>query len=202
MNRTRTPGKTLLRLFAALVLVLLLAGAAVAWYAAPRDKLDLSYERVDLKPKLLQMAKERSPVLTLTEDELVNLFTKGMNDYLSGHPSSLVRITGVRFRQSGDRLTADINGRTGPVPFGAEIGMTMEVSPASGGTIWLRHDYTAIRNRKLPEGMVSFPPITVRLREHMPFMVEVDRIELLKSGMRVSFAVNWSDLFRLLLKLK
>ncbi|WP_025698819.1 hypothetical protein [Paenibacillus durus] len=201
-NKKSTPGKILFRTFAGIVLLLLLAGAAAAWYAAPVNKLDLSYDRVDFDPKLLQMVRDRSPVLTLTEDELNNLFKKGLNDYLSEHPSSFVWITGARFRQSGDRLTADINGLAGPVPFGAEVGMIMEVSPDSGGMIKLHHDYTSIRNRKVPKGVLSFPPISVRLREHMPFMVEVRKIELLESGMRVSFAVDWSNLLRSLIKLK
>ncbi|QWU15507.1 hypothetical protein SAMN04487895_11243 [Paenibacillus sophorae] len=201
-NKKRAPGKILFRTLAGVVLFLLLAGVAAAWYAAPVNKLDMSYDQVDLEPKLLQMAKDRSPVLTLTEDELNNLCKKGLNDYLSEHPSSLVRITGARFRQSGDRLTADINGQAGPVPFGAEVGMIMEVSPDSGGTIRLRHDYTSIRNRKVPKGILSIPPISVRLRDHMPFMVEVHKIELLESGVRVSFAVDWGDLLRLLMKLK
>ncbi|WP_025690004.1 hypothetical protein [Paenibacillus zanthoxyli] len=201
-HKKSTPGKILFRAFAGIVLLLLLIGAAAAWYVAPVNKLDLSYDRVDFDPKLLQMVRDRSPVLTLTEDELNNLFKKGLNDYLSEHPSSFVRITGARFRQSGDRLAADINGLAGPVPFGAEVGMIMEASPESGGTITLRHDYTSIRNRKVPKGVLSFPPISVRLREHMPFMVEVRKIELLESGMRVSFAVDWSNLLRSLMKLK
>ncbi|MFD1775227.1 hypothetical protein [Paenibacillus rhizophilus] len=201
-SKKRAPRRILLRLFAGFALVLLLAGTAAVWYVKPEYKLDMSYDRLDLEPQLLQMAKERRPVLTLTEDELNNLFKKGLNDYLAEHPLTLVRLTGARFRQSGDRLTADINGLAGPVPFGAEIGMTMKVSTGAGGMIMLRHDYTSIRNRKLPEGVLSIPPIAVPLREHMPFMVEVDKIELLDSGMRISFDVNWNDLLQLLLKLK
>ncbi|NGM85155.1 hypothetical protein G5B47_22385 [Paenibacillus sp. 7124] len=201
-SNTRTPRRIWLRLFAGFALVLLLAGAATVWYVKPEEKLDLSYDRLDLEPQLLQMAKERRPVLTLTEDELNNLFKKGLNDYLAEHPSTFVRITGAKFRQSGDRLTADINGMAGPVPFGAEFGMTMEVSTGAGGMITLHNDYTSIRGRKLPEGALPIPQITVPLREHMPFMVEVERIELLGSGMRISFAVNWNDLLQLLLKWK
>ncbi|MBY9077045.1 hypothetical protein KIH86_20470 [Paenibacillus sp. HN-1] len=195
-------GSALLRLLVGLVVVVLLAGAGLVWYAAPQKKLDLAYTPVDFGPKLLQMAKNHSPVLTLSEEELNQLCKKGLNDYIAEHPSTFVRITGSEFAQNGNRLTADITGKAGPLPFGATIGMLMEVTPGGGGVLTLHHEYTEIRGRELPSGLLSLPDISVPLREHMPFMVEVKSMKLLDSGISVSFDVDWSNLLNLLLKLK
>lgn len=201
-RRKRRRGRIWPWLLLGIGLVLLLAAAALVWYVAPAKNLDLAYTPVDMQPKLVQMAKARNPVMTLSGEEVNELCKKGLNDYLAEHPASLIRITGADFSQSGSRLTAEITGKAGPVPFGATVGMIMEASPESGGIITLRHEYTSIRGRNLPEGLLSFPEITVPLKEHMPFMVEVDQIRLLDSGIRISFALDWSDLLNLIQKLK
>ncbi|MNB67390.1 hypothetical protein D3C81_308660 [compost metagenome] len=194
-------GGVLLRLLIGIVVLLLLAGAWLVWYVAPQKKLDLAYTPVDFGPKLLQMVKNHSPVLTLSEDELNQLCKKGLNDYIAEHPSTFVRITGAEFAQNGNRLTMDITGKAGPLPFGATFGMLMEVSPEGGGMLTLHHEYTEIRGRKVPDGLLSLSEIRVPLREHMPLMVEVKSMTLLDSGIRISFNVDWNNLLNLLRKL-
>lgn len=101
-------GKALKRLFLMLVILLVLAAGAAWWllsYIAPDDKLDLSYQNIDVRQKATDMVKQLKPELVLTEADVNNLIKKNLDPRVNEH----VVVDGAKFDLEGDRLIANMN---------------------------------------------------------------------------------------------
>ncbi|MDG0809760.1 hypothetical protein [Cohnella rhizosphaerae] len=97
-------------LFALIALVVLIAVGSVILYQLikPAERLDLSYEKVDLEKKAVEMLKRVSTQLALSEADVNNLAKESIAQNPMYTPDA--RITGARFRLlDGDRLAADVN---------------------------------------------------------------------------------------------
>ena len=92
---------------ASLVVVVVLLGAAMAWYVRPTQALDLNYQEVDLQKKIESMVLETSLTIPLTDEELNNLFKQELNR--NTEPVPHIRITGAHFSREGNELIADLN---------------------------------------------------------------------------------------------
>lgn len=171
-----------------LILIIGILGAGV-WFIAPTQQLDLGYRTVDFKPKLLKMVETRDAQMILTPEEVGNLSKKNLIKYLREHDLG-VEITGAAFQMNGDMMLADINGRWGLLPFGAQLQFHMT---ADGSFIHLEHEATMIRGVGVPTTLLQIPPIQVSLKEHLPELVTVNDVEFLPDGLRLSFKLDWTS---------
>ncbi|MHA6482324.1 hypothetical protein ACX1C1_10545 [Paenibacillus sp. strain BS8-2] len=101
-------GKALKRLMGLLLLLLLLIAGGLWWllsYIAPDEKLDLSYQNIDVRQKATDMVKQLKPELVLTEVDINNLIKKNLDPNINDH----VVVDGASFDLDGDRLVANMN---------------------------------------------------------------------------------------------
>lgn len=98
--------KLLVTLFVLLVFIVI-AGVGVLYYIKPDQSLDLTYEKVPLKDRAIDMARRMSPELILTSEDLNNLAIKS----LANNPQveENVQVTGANFELEGELLVADLN---------------------------------------------------------------------------------------------
>lgn len=95
----------------ALLLALLLAGG---WwfisYIAPQQKLDLTYEPINISAKALDMVKRLKPELIITEEDVDNLVKMQLQDGAANQtlPPN-VKLDGAQIELNGDQLLAHLN---------------------------------------------------------------------------------------------
>lgn len=190
------PGKILLRIFLTLIVLVIIVAGVTIWYIAPDRKLNLDYSDIDLKDKAVQMLKSQKPEITLNEDEMNEIAKKELVKHLGDIPQQ-VTITGADFQFHEQEVTADINGKWGVIPFGANLAFYME---ATGSVLELKHQSTRIKSISIPASTFGLGTISVPLKDHLPDMLTVDQIEFLQDGVKLSFKVDWHSLPSLLLK--
>ncbi|WP_372662625.1 hypothetical protein [Cohnella sp.] len=90
-----------------LLFVAVFSGVGVLYYIKPDQKLDLTYEKVTLKARAVDMARRLSPELILTGADLNNLAKQSLAD----HPQVErdVKVIGANFTLEDDLLIADLN---------------------------------------------------------------------------------------------
>ncbi|QCT04261.1 hypothetical protein E6C60_3551 [Paenibacillus algicola] len=185
-RRKRRVGKFLFLFL--IVIVALLAGAL--WWISPTERLDMGYRTVDFKDRLLQMAETREPRLTLSADEIGQLSKKNLVKYLDKQDPG-VDITGARFTMEGSSMRADVNGKWGWVPFGAQLDFTIKTS---GSRLLLEHQATRIRDAEVPGALFQLEPMIVNLKDYLPEMLTVRDIELTGDGVSLVFKIDWLSL--------
>lgn len=95
-----------------LVVVVLLAAVAAGgglWlksYVAPEEKLDLAYDPVSIKDKVIEMVQKLRPEIALSEADANNLIKSRLQT--SSLPPDMT-LDGARFELRGDRLLAHLN---------------------------------------------------------------------------------------------
>ncbi|MEI0738914.1 hypothetical protein VQ056_23645 [Paenibacillus sp. JTLBN-2024] len=189
--------KVLLRMIVTLLLLAVIACGLIIWYISPDQKLDLSYQDIDVKAKAVEMLKTRKPEITLNGSELNELAKKELVKHLGDIPQQIT-VTGAEFHFSGREVTADINGKyDNLIPFGAELKFHME---ASGSSLDLQHESTSVKSVRIPASWLHLGTITVHLKDHLPDMLTVDHIEFLQDGAKLTFKLDWLSLPSLLLK--
>lgn len=182
------------RILLGLVLIAVLAAGAGIWFISPTKDLNLGYEPVDMKAKLLKMLEKRQPEMTLSREEVAQLSKKHLVKYIRTH-NLPVSITGADFRMNGTRMTAEMNGRWGIVPFGA----TLEFEMASRGSrLVLEHISTRIRDQVIPPSVLKLSPIEISLKDHLPDVVTVSKVDFLDDGLKLTFKLDWLALPSLL----
>ncbi|NMO97275.1 hypothetical protein [Paenibacillus lemnae] len=176
--------------FLILLLVLLLGTAGGAWWISPTKDLDLGYRPLDVKDKVLRMVETREPRMFLNADEVAQLSKKNLITYLNTHHVG-VDVTGAEFRMQGKQMIADINGKWGVLPFGAQLEFQMK---SSGSHIVLGHTSTSVRGWEVPQGLFHLQPITISLKDYLPDMLTVKNIEFLAEGLQLSFTIDWMNI--------
>lgn len=181
-----------------ILIVILIAGAI--GYISPDKELDLNYATIDLKEKIMEMLSNHKPEIELSRDELNNLAKKNLIKYLSEHKQS-VDITGANFDFNGQEVAASLNGKWGLIPFGATITFHME---SEGNELILYYRSTTIRKINIPDSFIpmSLSPIRIALKDHLPNLVEVDKLKFRTDGILLSFKIDWSSIPSLLLDKK
>lgn len=183
-----------MRILLGVILVAVLTAGAGIWFISPAKELDLGYEPVDMKAKLIKMLENRQPDMTLSKEEVAQLSKKNLVKYIRTHDLP-VSITGADFRMNGTRMTADMNGRWGFVPFGATLEFEMA---ARGSKLQLEHVSTHIRGREIPDSVLKLSPIEISLKDYLPDVVTVRKVDFLDDGMKLTFKIDWLALPSLL----
>lgn len=187
MSRPKRKGRRIL--LSLLVFIMLVAGAGI-WFILPTKDLDLRYHSIDVKEKILKMIETREPRITLTQEEVAQMSKKNLIKYMSTHDLG-VDITGADFRMNGDRMTADVNGKWGAIPFGAELGFRLT---AHGSLLNLEHTSTHIRGVGIPLSIFKLEPIEISMKDYLPDVITVREVDFLEEGMRLTFKIDWLSL--------
>ncbi|MCJ8014504.1 hypothetical protein MUG84_22650 [Paenibacillus sp. KQZ6P-2] len=183
--------KKLFRIVITLMLLVVIGCGIAIWYVSPDKNLDMNYNEIDVKAKVLQMVKSGKPEITLSGSELNELAKKELQKHIGDIPQQIT-VTGSEFHFNGQEVTADINGRWRDlIPFGAELKFNVE---ANGSTLELHHESTGIKSIHIPAKWISLGTITVSLKEHLPDVLTVDHIEFLQDGVKVAFKMDWQSL--------
>lgn len=177
-----------------LVLVLILI-AGVIGYISPDKELDMNYDKIDLKEKIMEMLTKHTPEIELSREDLNNLAKKKMIEYLGKHKQA-VDISGAKFDFNGQEVEVTISGKWGWIPFGATITFHME---SEGNDLILYHRSTTIRKINIPDSLLLMSPIHISLKEHLPNLVEVDKLKFRTDGMLLTFKIDWLSIPSLLL---
>ncbi|MDT2241187.1 hypothetical protein P7H22_13645 [Paenibacillus larvae] len=91
----------------------------------PPKELDLRYQDIFLKSKIIDMVKDLNTELVLSSDEINQLAKKEIAKLPNVRPD--VRITGADFKLNGNELEGDINLLyKDTIPAGINIWYTME----------------------------------------------------------------------------
>ncbi|MEV3454200.1 hypothetical protein ABNE76_22025, partial [Paenibacillus larvae] len=85
-----------------LILLIILIGAGIYWYVKPQKELDLRYQDIFLKSKIIDMVKDLNTELVLSSDEINQLAKKEIAKRPNVRPD--VRITGADFKLNGNEL--------------------------------------------------------------------------------------------------
>lgn len=187
MSRRKNKGGRIL--LGLLILILVIVGAGI-WYISPSKSLDLQYRSIDVKDKILKMVETRQPEIVLSEDEFAQMSKKNIIEYMTKHNVG-VDLTGADFQINGQTMIADFNGKWGILPFGATVQFHMT---ANGSKLLLEHQSTTIRSLDIPTSVFKLDPIEVSLREHLPDIVTVKKVDFLDEGMKLTFKIDWSSI--------
>lgn len=184
MSRRKNKGGRIL--IGLLIVILILVGAGI-WYISPSKSLDLKYHSIDVKDKIVQMVETRQPEMILNNDEIAQMSKKNLIKYLNTHHVG-VDITGAEFQANGQTMTADVNGKWGFIPFGATLKFHMS---ANGSQLILEHQSTEIRSLDVPSSLFKLEPIEVSLKEYLPDLISVKKVDFLDEGMKLTFKIDW-----------
>lgn len=186
-----------------IILIVLIAGG-IWWllsYIAPQQQLDLAYEPIDVKSKVMDMVKRLKPELVLTEDDVNNLikmtlvYSEGslaadMPIEGAGTAASIARdiqITGVKFELEGERLIAHLN-----VMYKDRIPAQLQavyIMSWDAPNIVLRPQSLKVRDISLPAGMLEQIEIPLDLPSQDILTVREVRFETGK--MTISFRLQF-----------
>lgn len=186
VRRKKRAGRFLLGIT---VFLLVVIGAAV-WFVYPTQSLDMRYRSVDFKDKLMTMVTNRDTRMLLTTEEVGELGKKHMVKYLETHDVG-VDITGADFMMNGTRMTANMNGKWGILPFGAVLRFQMS---AEGSYLHLTHESTTIRGVDIPLRLFQLEPIQISLKDYLPDLVSVKNVKFLSDGLELNFTMDWASI--------
>lgn len=184
MSRRKNKGG---RILLGLLIFILVIGGVGIWYISPSKSLNLQYQSIDIKDKIMKMLEARQPEMILSNDEVAQMSKKKLIEYMNTHKIG-VDITGADFEFNGQTVTADMNGKWGVIPFGATLQFDMTTN---GSTLVLEHQSTRIRSLDVPTSVFKLEPIEVSLREHLPNIVTVKKVDFLDEGMKLTFKIDW-----------
>jgi len=173
--------KMLKRLAILLIILILLLAGGIWWllsYIAPQQQLDLNYEPIDVKSKLMDMVKRMRPELVLTEADVNNLIKMALasaDGRASGMPAGDagasaplpealagdIRITGASFELQGELLLAHIN-----IMYKERIPAELQATYTllwDSPTIILEPQSLAMKGISLPASMLDYVEIPLDL---------------------------------------
>lgn len=190
----------LIRRFIVFVVVLLVLLGLAVWggvrYAAPQEELDLQSAPLLLEKKVLEMAIELKPEMTLTSEEL-NQLIKG---YLRQNPriGSNLLLDGADFRLEGNQLTARVNVTyMGLVQAGAETQYELSWDKPYLRAVPQR---LTVRSLNLPASWLE--ELEIPLNKELPEWVEIGKVSFDGSQIRIGFQVVLPDPSWLLKRLR
>ncbi|GAB6992414.1 hypothetical protein [Paenibacillus pini] len=188
--------KFILRFLLTVVVLVIIIAGVVIWYISPQQDLNLNYTNVNVKNKAVEMLKTRKPEIHLNGAELNQFAKKELVKHLSDIPEQ-IQLTGAEFHFSGQEVVADLNGKWGWIPFGAELTFHMETD---GELLIMEHKSTRIKNLNIPASTFGMKDMTISLKDYLPEMLDVQQIEFQEDGVKLTFVIDWLLLPSLLLK--
>ncbi|MBM7563258.1 hypothetical protein [Paenibacillus sacheonensis] len=178
----------------AILLVLIVAlGLAAIWYVQPSEELDLRYSPVPLEDRAVDMAKNLSTSMSLSEADVNNI----AKAYIADNPQygTNVTITGARFGFEDGRIAAHYNLKVKDrIPVGIIVYYRVMWSEPN---LVAEVDEAKLRSRPLPNDY--FDDIVIPLGSYLPKPIRIQAVKL--SGDRLVVTVKkptLSDLAQLL----
>lgn len=178
-------GKLFKRLFVTLVVLIVIAGGAAWWllsYIAPDKQLDLNYSPIDVRAKVLDMAKRLEPELILTESDVNDLIKKHIHTDIAEN----VQLDGAEFHLNGELLVADLNV-TYQESIRAQLKAEYRLEWQEPNLV-LRPQSLSVKDIKLPIDLLE--TITVPLELPTVDMIVLDDVEFETGQIRVFFKLN------------
>ncbi|MBJ6360190.1 hypothetical protein ACFOQM_02520 [Paenibacillus sp. GCM10012307] len=181
----------LLRRFVTVLGVLLLLLGLGVWglirYIAPQEPLDLDAPRVNMEKKVLEMAIELKPELTLTSEE-VNSLIKG---HLQENPKleNGIELQGADFKLNGNLMSARVNL--------TYLDLVQIGAAAQYRLVWEKPNLRIIpeqlnaRSVTLPSGLLK--EIVVPLGSELPSWVGISQVTFEESQVRIRFQAKLPD---------
>ncbi|WP_219837424.1 hypothetical protein [Paenibacillus sp. R14(2021)] len=159
--------KKILVVLGTLILLLVAAGAGIAWYVKPAEKLDLSYNSVQLIDRAITMLKQLNTQFELSEQDVNNIgkaYIAAQPEYAAG-----VTVTGARFQFEGDRLAGHYNLRIGKrIPAGIVVYYRVQWREPN---LVAAVDEVKLKGISLPAG--SFDDIVIPLGRQLPALIHI-----------------------------
>ncbi len=197
-DRKRVPARRrrfVRRLLGSLLVLGLLAAAGIAWLAwmiAPERDPGLTYNDIDLKAKIIQMAQQRKLETTLSPTEFNDLATQELLDRAQHFPPG-VTVTGAEFTWQGAVVQADVRGSLWGIPFGGLLDFD---AARDGNELILTHRYTTVKH-----GAFQWPhlePIRISLNKYMPAIAQVSDLTFGDGQITLAFKLDLWRIPRLL----
>ncbi|MBD2872889.1 hypothetical protein [Paenibacillus arenilitoris] len=184
------------RLLTTLVVLVLLLGGAAWWllsYIAPDERLDMRYEPIDVKAKVLDTAQQLKPELVLTESDITHLIKKHLQDKYGGGeggaPMELakdVRLDGADFQLEEGRLKARLNVTYKErIPAALDAVYALEWQPPN---IALRPQSLTLKEIGLPLGLLE--PVVVPLDLPLQDVVTVSDVQFQQDRVKILFKLQ------------
>jgi hypothetical protein len=166
-----------------LAFLAVIAGVGALYYIKPDQNLDLTYEKVPLKERALDMALRLSPELILTGKDINNLSKKSVAD--NPQVEKDVRVTGANFTMKGELLIADLN-----VVWKKQIAAALQItyrlrweSPNVIATV----EKARMKGITLPASM--FSDRIIPIGEHLPKLLKIKDLVWGDGEVKVRFTV-------------
>ncbi|USB32628.1 hypothetical protein [Paenibacillus sp. YPG26] len=175
-------------------ILIIVAVAAIILYIRPTKDLDLIYTELDWKAKITQMIDTRKPVIQINAEEFNRMAKQKLDKYLAKGELP-AQVTGAEFKQHGNRIDADINGRWGIIPFGAKVAYDMDFS---GGLIVLTPVHVQIRGITLTPEQLGLKQVSVPPGNELPEMIKVKDMIFHEDSIEARLSLNWLEIMRLL----
>jgi len=154
-----------------LVVVLLIVG--VVFYIKPERSLDLAYDPLPIKDKVMGMVTSMKPELRFTEKDINDLLKKKIveNTKLPDH----MTITGADFMLERDNLIADINMRWyDKVDVGAKLSFDLTWKH---GAIVVKHKSTHIKKFGISPDQFHLKTYEIPIEPNLPDFLKVQSTE-------------------------
>lgn len=178
--------RKIVKIAAVVLVAVVLAAAALLWYARPVQPLDLSYGNISLAQKGIEMIKARKPELHISEKELNDLLKKQLAERAQLSPDVVVE--GARFEQRGNRITAYVNLKAaGLIAAGLSADFTVEWKPPK---LIVSPAEARIRSLKVPASWLPIEPMELNLAEALPSLVGIQEIRFEERDIVVAFKLN------------
>jgi len=173
--------KKLLFFLFAFVLILGLAVAGALWYISPGQSLDMSYQKVPLLERAVDMAKRMSTELVLSEEDINNFGKKALSE-TPGYSGGIV-VTGAKFQLADERLIADVNIRFRErIPAALKLTYRLE---------WRSPDLVAVieeaKLRDIPLSTNYFGNVAIPISQQLPAILSIQNIRIKNGNLIVEF---------------
>ncbi|MNS94198.1 hypothetical protein D3C72_1284090 [compost metagenome] len=175
-------------------ILIIVAVVAVILYIRPTKDLDLNYTELDWKAKITQMIDTREPVIQINSEEFNRMAKQKLVKYIAKGELP-VDVTGAEFKQHGNRIDADINGKWGIIPFGAKATYNMDFS---GGLVVLTPVAVQIRGIKLTPEQLGLKQVSVPPGKELPEMIKVKDMIFHEDSIEARLSLNWLEIMRIL----
>ncbi|MDF2671384.1 MAG: hypothetical protein K0R67_3690 [Paenibacillus sp.] len=165
-----------------LVMVVLLFTGYVLWSIRPKETLDMSYDKIAISQKIMDMAVRRSLELRLTEEDLNNLMKRELSEMtLPSH----VQIEGARLEQRGQMMTAHVQLRLyNLVRAEASLDFLMKWNSPN---LQIEHVKTEVGRWNLPLSRYQVDPVVISLDKELPALVAIKDVVFEADQIMVSF---------------
>lgn len=176
------------------LILIIIAVVAVIIYIRPTKELDLKDTDLDWKAKITEMIDTREPVIRINSDEFNRLAKQKLVKYLSKGELP-VDVTGAEFKQHGNQLEADINGKWGLIPFGAKATYTMDYT---GGQVVLTPVSIQIRGITLTPEQLGLKQVSAPPGNELPEVIKVKDMIFHEDSIEARLSLNWLEIMRIL----